>query len=53
MLRIGKNPNDSAANETSSEKQEVSPYNKTYPTAADTRTQPDYNASASRAVTES
>jgi cytoskeletal protein CcmA (bactofilin family) len=54
MLRIGKNPNDSVANETSSEKQEVSPYNKTYQgTGTDTRTQPDYNTSASRAVTES
>jgi len=51
MLRIGKNPNDSVANNTSSEKPEVSPYNKTYP-ATETRTQPDYNPAASRAVTE-
>lgn len=53
MLRIGKNPNDSAANEASSEKHEASPFNKTYQGATtETRTQPDYNPSAGRAVTE-
>lgn len=56
MLRIGKNPNDSVASETSSEKQEVSPYNtpRTYQgTTAETKSEPDFSSATPRAKTES
>jgi len=62
MLRIGKNPKDSAENETPSEKPDASPYTtpRTFnsyqapTTTPDVKAQPEYNvATSSKALTES
>ena len=62
MLRIGKNPKDTAENETASEKPDVSPYTtpRTFnsyqapTTTPEVKPLPDYNvASSSKALTES
>lgn len=59
MLRIGKNPKESADSEPSPEKQEVSPYtaprtfNSYQATTPEARPQTEYTQSATKAVTES
>jgi cytoskeletal protein CcmA (bactofilin family) len=60
MLRIGKNPKDSAENDTASEKPEASPYTtpRTFnsyqaPTTPEVKAQPEYNVSTPKAMTES
>jgi len=59
MLRIGKNPKESADSEISPEKQEASPYTapRTFSsyqaTTPEARTQTEYTQSATKAVTES
>jgi cytoskeletal protein CcmA (bactofilin family) len=59
MLRIGKNPKESADNETSPEKQEVSTYtaprplNSYQPTTPEAKPQTDYAQGATKALTES
>ena len=59
MLRIGKNPKDSADTETSPERQEVSPYNAPrtgnayQATSPESKSQSEYTNSATKAITES
>jgi cytoskeletal protein CcmA (bactofilin family) len=59
MLRIGKNPKESADNEISSEKQEVSPYatprtfNSYQAATPDVKPQPEYTGASPKALTES
>jgi len=59
MLRIGKNPKDSAENEISPEKQEASSYtaprtfNSYQPATPEVKPQPDYAQPSSKAMTES
>lgn len=59
MLRIGKNPKDSAENENSPEKQEASAYpaprtfNSYQPAAPEVKPQTEYAPAASKAMTES
>ena len=56
MLRIGKNPKDSVENEVSAERQEApytpKPFTPYQGTSTETKTQPDYNAAAPKAMTE-
>src|SRR5882672_996827 len=59
MLRIGKNPKESAESEISPEKQEVSAntaprtFNSYQPATPEARTQAEYTNSATKAITES
>src|SRR6267378_3409183 len=60
MLRIGKNPKDSADTETSPDRQEVSPYNNAprtgnayQATTPESKSQSEYTNSATKAITES
>jgi cytoskeletal protein CcmA (bactofilin family) len=59
MLRIGKNPKESADSEIPTEKQEVSPYtaprtfNSYQPVTPEVKPQPEYTQSATKALTES
>lgn len=59
MLRIGKSPKESADNEISSEKPEVSPYttprtfNSYQATTPEVKTQPEYTPTSPKALTES
>lgn len=59
MLRIGKNPKDSAENEVSPEKQDASAYTtpRTYssyqPAAPEVKAQPEYAPASTKALTES